>query len=222
VKEQIMSDEIAALKEENEQLKKLCLELDQALTNSNLSGNLNHSFTTPIPESELEQLLEEKSETIRKLHTENLEYQKVITELEDRLYGPGGTDFANEKPQQKTGGNEISASIGELESKKEALAKEIVLMEKQLCDEEIRASRERAEMARQKYDLERLKADLEIEIEKHAKDTSLKTKIDSIKSRLHNAGTEPLRGLKPESDATPTITPPAHPKSIFGKLFGGK
>ena len=95
-------------------------------------------------------------------------------------------------------------------------------MEKQLCDEEIRASRERAEMARQKYDLERLKADLEIEIEKHAKDTSLKTKIDSIKSRLHNAGTEPLRGLKPESDATPAIPPPAHPKSIFGKLFGGK
>ena len=217
-----MSDEIAALKEENDQLKKLCLELDQALTNSNLSGNMNNSFTTPIPESELEQLLEEKSETIRKLHTENLEYQKVITELEDRLYGPGGTDLANENPQQKTGGNEISASIGELESKKEALAKEILLMEKQLCDEEIRASRERAEMARQKYDLERLKADLEIEIEKHAKDTSLKTKIDSIKSRLHNAGTEPLRGLKPESDATPAITPPAHPKSIFGKLFGGK
>jgi len=123
---------------------------------------------------------------------------------------------------KKTGGNEISASIGELESKKEALAKEIVLMEKQLCDEEIRASRERAEMARQKYDLERLKADLEIEIEKHAKDTSLKTKIDSIKSRLHNAGTEPLRGLKPEPDATPAIPPPAHPKSIFGKLFGGK
>jgi len=183
---------------------------------------MNHSFTTPIPESELEQLLEEKSETIRKLHTENLEYQKVITELEDRLYGPGGTDLANENPQQKTGGNEISASIGELESKKEALAKEIVLMEKQLCDEEIRASRERAEMARQKYDLERLKADLEIEIEKHAKDTSLKTKIDSIKSRLHNAGTEPLRGLKPEPDATPAIPPPAHPKSIFGKLFGGK
>jgi chromosome segregation ATPase len=183
---------------------------------------MNHSFTTPIPESELEQLLEEKSETIRKLHTENLEYQKVITELEDRLYGPGGTDLANENPQQKTGGNEISASIGELESKKEALAKEIVLMEKQLCDEEIRASRERAEMARQKYDLERLKADLEIEIEKHAKDTSLKTKIDSIKSRLHNAGTEPLRGLKPEPGATPAIPPPAHPKSIFGKLFGGK
>lgn len=217
-----MSDEITALKEENEQLKKLCLELDQALTNSNLSANMNHSFTTPIPESELEQLLEEKSETIRKLHIENLEYQKVITELEDRLYGPGGTDLVNENPQQKTGGNEISASIGELESKKEALAKEIVLMEKQLCDEEIRASRERAEMARQKYDLERLKADLEIEIEKHAKDTSLKTKIDSIKSRLHNAGTEPLRGLKPESDATPAITPPAQPKSIFGKLFGGK
>ena len=217
-----MSDEIAALREENEQLKKLCLELDQALTNSNLSGNMNHSFTTRIPESELEQLLEEKSEIIRKLHTENLEYQKVITELEDRLYGPGGTDLVNEKPQQKTDGNEISASIGELESKKEALAKEIVLMEKQLCDEEIRASRERAEMARQKYDLERLKADLEIEIEKHAKDTSLKTKIDSIKSRLHNAGTEPLRGLKPESDATPATPPPAHPKSIFGKLFGGK
>ena len=217
-----MSDEITALKEENDQLKKLCLELDQALTNSNLSANMNHSFTKPIPESELEQLLEEKSETIRKIHTENLEYQKVITELEDRLYGPGGTDLVNENPQQKTGGNEISASIGELESKKEALAKEIVLMEKQLCDEEIRASRERAEMARQKYDLERLKADLEIEIEKHAKDTSLKTKIDSIKSRLHNAGTEPLRGLKPESDATPAITPPAQPKSIFGKLFGGK
>ena len=217
-----MSDEIAALKEENDQLKKLCLELDQALTNSNLSGNLNHSFAKPIPESELEQLLEEKSEIIRKLHTENLEYQKVITELEDRLYGPGGTDLVNENPQQKTGGNEISASIGELESKKEALAKEIVLMEKQLCDEEIRASRERAEMARQKYDLERLKADLEIEIEKHAKDTSLKTKIDSIKSRLHNAGTEPLRGLRSESDATPIIPPPAHPKSIFGKLFGGK
>ncbi|NBR05290.1 MAG: hypothetical protein EBT92_05920 [Planctomycetes bacterium] len=217
-----MSDELAALREENEQLKKLCLELDQALTNSNLSASINKSFGTPIPESELEQLLEEKSETIRKLHTENLEYQKVITELEDRLYGPGGADLGTEKPQQPSGNMEVSASIGELEAKKETLAKEIQLMEKQLCDEEIKASRERAEMARQKYDLERLKADLEIEIEKHAKDASLKTKIDSIKSRLHAAGSEPLRGLKNEQNTNEPAPAQTPPKSIFGKLFGGK
>jgi len=217
-----MPDEMAALREENEQLKKLCLELDQALTNSNLSANFNKPFGTPIPESELEQLLEEKSETIRKLHMENLEYQKVITELEDRLYGPGGTDLGNEKPQQTSGTNDISASIGELEAKKDILVKEILLMEKQLCDEEIQASRERAELARQKYDLERLRADLEIEIEKHSKDISLKTKIDSIKSRLLSAGTEPLRGLKTEPDTVEPLSPQAPPKSIFGKLFGGK
>ncbi|MBJ7344752.1 MAG: hypothetical protein JHD09_05670 [Gemmataceae bacterium] len=217
-----MSDEITELKEDNEKLKKLCLELNAALTNSNLSDNNNKPFGTPIPESELEQLLEEKSETIRKLHTENLEYQKIITELEDRLYGPGGTDFANEKPVQTQGSNDISASIGELESKKDILGREIKLMEMQLCDEEIRASRERAELARQKYDLERLRSDLEIEIEKHAKDSSLKTKIDSLKSRLHDAGTEPLRGLKNESEVTEPVTPPAPTKSIFGKLFGGK
>lgn len=217
-----MPDEMAALKEENEQLKKLCLELDQALTNSNLSASFNKPFGTPLPESELEQLLEEKSETIRKLHTENLEYQKVITELEDRLYGPGGTDLGSEKSQQTSGSNDISASIGELETKKELLIKEIALMEKQLCDEEIQASRERAELARQKYDLERLKADLEIEIEKHAKDISLKTKIDSIKSRLHNAGTEPLRVLKTQTDSVEPASAPAPAKSIFGKLFGGK
>lgn len=215
-------DEMAALKEENEQLKKLCLELDQALTNSNLSASFNKPFGAPIPESELEQLLEEKSETIRKLHTENLEYQKVITELEDRLYGPGGTDLGNEKPQQTSGSNDISASIVELETKKELLIQEITLMEKQLCDEEIQASRERAELARQKYDLERLKADLEIEIEKHAKDISLKTKIDSIKSRLHNAGTEPLRVPKTETDSMETTFAPAPAKSILSKLFGGK
>ncbi|MSR48668.1 MAG: hypothetical protein CK551_06360 [Planctomycetaceae bacterium] len=217
-----MSDEMTELKEDNEKLKKLCLELNAALTNSNLSDNNNKPFGTPIPESELEQLLEEKSETIRKLHTENLEYQKIITELEDRLYGPGGTDFANEKPVQTEGSNNISASIGELESKKDILGREIRLMEMQLCDEEIRASRERAELARQKYDLERLRSDLEIEIEKHAKDSSLKTKIDSLKSRLHDAGTEPLRGLKNESEATEPVTPPTPTKSIFGKLFGGK
>lgn len=217
-----MSDEMTELKEENEQLKKLCLELNEALTTSNLSGSNNKPFGTPIPESELEQLLEEKSETIRKLHTENLEYQKIITELEDRLYGPGGTDFANEKSVQTQGSNEISASIGELESKKDILGREIKLMETQLCDEEIRASRERAELARQKYDLERLRSDLEIEIEKHAKDSSLKTKIDSLKSRLHDAGTEPLRGLKNEAGAEESATTPAPTKSIFGKLFGGK
>lgn len=217
-----MSDEMTELKEDNEKLKKLCLELNAALTNSNLSGNNNKPFGTPIPESELEQLLEEKSETIRKLHTENLEYQKIITELEDRLYGPGGTDFANEKPVQTQGSNNISASINELESKKDILGREIKLMEMQLCDEEIRASRERAELARQKYDLERLRSDLEIEIEKHAKDSSLKTKIDSLKSRLHDAGTEPLRGMKNESEVTEPITPPVPTKSIFGKLFGGK
>ncbi len=217
-----MSDEMTELKEDNEKLKKLCLELNAALTNSNLSGNNNKPFGTAIPESELEQLLEEKSETIRKLHTENLEYQKIITELEDRLYGPGGTDFANEKPAQTEGSNDISASIGELESKKDILGREIKLMEMQLCDEEIRASRERAELARQKYDLERLRSDLEIEIEKHAKDSSLKTKIDSLKSRLHDAGTEPLRGLKNESEVTEPVASPAPTKSIFGKLFGGK
>lgn len=217
-----MSDEMTELKEDNEKLKKLCLELNAALTNSNLSDNNNKIFGTPIPESELEQLLEEKSETIRKLHTENLEYQKIITELEDRLYGPGGTDFANEKPVQTQGSNDISASIGELESKKDILSREIKLMEMQLCDEEIRASRERAELARQKYDLERLRSDLEIEIEKHAKDSSLKTKIDSLKSRLQDAGTEPLRGLKNESEVTEPETPSAPTKSIFGKLFGGK
>jgi hypothetical protein len=109
-----------------------------------------------------------------------------------------------------------------LESKKDILGREIKLMEMQLCDEEIRASRERAELARQKYDLERLRSDLEIEIEKHAKDSSLKTKIDSLKSRLHDAGTEPLRGLKNESEVTEPVASPAPTKSIFGKLFGGK
>lgn len=217
-----MSDEMTELKEDNEKLKKLCLELNAALTNSNLSDNNNKPFGTPIPESELEQLLEEKSETIRKLHTENLEYQKIITELEDRLYGPGGTDFANEKPVPTQGSNDISASINELESKKDILGREIKLMEMQLCDEEIRASRERAELARQKYDLERLRSDLEIEIEKHAKDSSLKTKIDSLKSRLHDAGTEPLRGMKTESEVTEPVTPPVPTKSIFGNFFGGK
>ncbi|MFM7096944.1 hypothetical protein EBX93_02665 [bacterium] len=217
-----MPDEMAALREENEQLKKLCLELDQALTNSNLSGNNQKSFGTLLPENELEQLLEEKSETIRKLHSENLELQKVITELEDRLYGPGGNDIGIEKTQQSTSGSDLSAGIGDLESKKESLIKEIALMEKQLCDEEIRASRERAELARQKYDLERLKADLEIEIEKQSKDPVLKSKIESIKSRLQNAGTEPLRGLKTDDQSTAPSKQTANSKSFLSWIFGGK
>ncbi len=217
-----MSDEIEALREENEQLKKLCLELDQALTNSNLSSNHQKSAEKVLPESELEQLVEEKTQIIRKLHTENLEYQKVITELEDRLYGPGTNEITSNKPTQSNSNNETFENLSELETKRDNLIREIALMEKQLCEEEIRASRERADFARQRYDLERLKAELEIELEKHSKDTSLKTKIDTAKSRLINAGSEFEKlNRNPTKEPIQTAEVTAK-KGYFERFFGSK
>ena len=213
-----MADELATLRSENEELRKLVLEMDQALRN-----NPAPSHDSPLPQGDMEQLLEEKSEVIRGLHTENQELKKIIADLEERLYGGVTTEPVSTGNQPESTAS-TEQEIIELQEKRDQLRKEISELEKYICDEEVRTSRERAEIARQRYEVERLKADLDIELEKLQKDKDLKSKIIVMKSHL--SGTHvALERPKQEESAKDSEFPPnakANTPGFFAKLFGKK
>src|SRR5207247_1801905 len=74
-------DEIEALRAENDQLRNLCLELEQALQEATQHGDQNYEDRF----KEYDALLEEKSETIRDLHQQLQAGQATIAELEAAL-----------------------------------------------------------------------------------------------------------------------------------------
>lgn len=216
-----MSDELSVLKQENEELRKLVLEMDQALRQQPPQT----PASKPGSETEFEQILEEKSEVIRGLHSENLELKKIIADMEERLYGGGASEAPLENAQGISGATaQAGQDILELQEQRDKLKREITEMEKHLCEEEVRASRERADLARQRYEIDRVKTDLEIELDKHQKDKDLRSKIIEMKSHL--SGTYPAmeppahKESSPESSGDGQQT--AKPAGFFQKLFGMK
>jgi len=217
-------EETELLRAENDQLRALCTELEQALQEAAHSGvgtNAEERFR------EYETLLEEKTETIRNLHLQIQEAQTTIAELE--------AERTTNKPAP-TGPvpreEELLRLSEELESERRQLQEDEQALMEQMREMELTMARERAEMARQRNDLQRLQGEIRHELERLERNGALQTKIDGLKSKLNDAVTR--RGLAPQSNfasppaaaqpSAPEAVPPQLPKKesggLFGRLFG--
>lgn len=165
-------------------------------------------------EQDYENLLEEKSEQIRKLHMQ-LQAHPVQT-------GSQGT------PSEE----ELRQLFAELQRERQILEEDKMSMEEQYKQMELGMSRERAELGRQRSEVKRLQAELE-----HLKamisrgdQAALNQLREEFQGKVRQAGTQanPARPTPPQPQQMPTMdrkAPEQAPeeegpkKSIFGRRF---
>lgn len=197
------SDELVRLRQENEELRSLCLELEQQLQKTEAApGGGDEGWAER--QREYEALLEEKSEVIRGLH-------QKIRELQERPSAAptaaGATPAAGDLQRMQE----------ELEEQRRQLQEDEEAMVTQLREMEMSLSRDRAELARQRQEVQRLQNELAREIEMAGKDPALRDRLNSLR-RASDRGTAPA--------APPAAQQPQQPaagsesKGIFRRLFG--
>jgi chromosome segregation ATPase len=217
--------ELEGLRAENDQLRTLCAELEQALQEASQQGD---SSAVEEQMRTYEMLLEEKNDTIRQLHEQLAD---VTAALEDDQRGREQT--APRRPQGPLPREEeLLALSEELERERRQLQEDEQALMEQMRQMEVTMARERAEMARQRNDLQRLYGEIRHELERLERNGALQSKIDGLKSRLQDVTNR--RGAAPQttpgsSPALPQPAPgaaaaqptPTKGASFMGRLFGG-
>jgi len=210
------------IRAENEQLRALCAELEQALQEAAQQSDPNYEDRI----REFEALLDEKTETIRELHQQLQNAQGTIAELEANREAKPHAD--GPAPREE----ELLNLSEELERERRQLQEDEQALMEQMREMEMTMARERAEMARQRNDLQRIQGEVRHELERLERNGALQSKIEGLKSRLHDATTRRGMAASPSGThrsqpkvATPPELPPEEPKkeggSLFGRLFGG-
>ena len=210
--------ELEHLREENTQLRALCLELEQALheaTQNAAGGGADERL------QEFEALLDEKTEMIRQLHEQLQEMQAVAAEQEAQAGARAPS--AGPAPAE----DDLLALSEELEREKRQLREDEQALMQQMREMEVSMARERAEMARQRNDMQRLQSEISHQIDRLERSGALQNKIDGLKSKLTDAVTR--RGSSPgvaapASQPAASTPPPAtgRKEGLLGRLFGGK
>lgn len=214
-----LGGDVGLLRAENDQLRALCTELEQALQEAAQQGDQNYEDRI----REYEALLEEKSETIRHLHQQVQDAQTLVAELE----GARGSKPTVSGPAPRE--EELLNLSEELESERRQLQEDEQSLMEQMREMELTMARERAEMARQRNDLQRIQSEIRHELERLERNGALQNKIEGLKTKLHDATTR--RGMASSAGtapapqkAPPPIPAPEAPKrdgSLFGRFFGG-
>lgn len=151
--------EADALRKENELLRKKLLELD---------AKLKSDVPTAWKEQqrEFDQILEEKTETIRHLHMQ-------VQELQEALHsGPQGVTSEQLDQRQE-----------ELRILEQRLMADDESLNRQAREMEMSMAKERAELARQRADLQRLHTDVQREIEIASRDPGLRERLINLQRR---------------------------------------
>jgi chromosome segregation ATPase len=215
------------LRDENSQLRALCLELEQALQEAATGGGSGGGEGGGEQARELEALLEEKSETIRHLHQHVEDLQTALAEAEARE-----AELASQAPVEHTPvprEDELLSLSEELERERRQLQEDEQTLMDQMREMEVGMARERAELARQRNDLQRLQADVRHELERLERNGALQSKIDSLKTKLQDVtarrgarGDAPAPNPPPAAAPPPAQQPPTPPKGngLMGRLFG--
>ena len=206
------AEQMAELKRDNEALKSRVAELETKLSEASAEGWSDQR-------RDFEQLLEDKSETIRTLNHH-------IRELTEELRGGGSGPSRDD----------LEALAAELRQRDEQLRADEDSLQIQVRETEMSMARERAEMARQKSQLQRLHHDLQHEIETANRDPLLRERLANLQrpsdarpktmSALPGGPTtasKTLSGLRPGT--TPALDSgdvPGTPetKGVFRRLFG--
>jgi chromosome segregation ATPase len=206
--------DLLTLREENEQLRALCVELEQALHEASLPGHAGGEDRL----KEYEAILEEKTEMIRQQHEQMQQLQAVVAELECQP----GTQAAANGPAPRE--DDLLALSEELERDRRQIQEDEQALMQQMREMEVSMARERAEMARQRNDMQRLQSEIRHELERLERNGALQSKIEGLKNKLSDATTR--RGSAPaasrEKPAQPTAPTPAPAKKegLMGRLFG--
>jgi len=218
-------NELDQLREENDQLRSLCGELEQALQES----TQQLADLQPMLEQhhELEAMVEEKTDTIRHLHLE-LQQLREATELMD--------SGSNRDPSIPAPKEEELLTLSEaIERDRRQLQDDEQVMMEQMRQNEMQMARERAEMARQRNDLQRLYGEIRHELERLERNTGNPGRVEDLKAKFQDVSTR--RGAAPSNPGTrapatmtalPDVTATADESSrtpssrsgIMGRLFG--
>ncbi|HVS35826.1 MAG TPA: hypothetical protein VMS17_09610 [Gemmataceae bacterium] len=210
--------ELERLREENAQLRALCLELEQALHEATQNASLHGEERT----KEFEALLDEKTEIIRQLHEKIQELQGAAADMEpaaEARPGPSGP-----APRE----DELLSLSEELERERRQLQEDEQALMQQMREMEVSMAKERAEMARQRNDMQRLQGEIQHELERLERCGALQSKIDGLKSKLQDTvtrrGSAPAASSSQGHASSPASGAPSSGKnsSLLGRLFGGK
>jgi DNA repair exonuclease SbcCD ATPase subunit len=217
------ADDIANYKNENERFKKEIEQLRGCI--AVLEGRLRADAPTAVKElqEEFEQVLNEKTETIRALHMQNQELQEALR---------GGPDAPS--PEQ------LAARQAGLEQLQLRLRQDEESLKLQAREMEMAMAKERADLARQRSEIQRLQADVQREVELASRDPGLRDRLANLQRRPDgrprstatlgdiNLGAAPAANgaRRPATMAAIDLNAEAmdasHTKSgFFRKLFGG-
>jgi len=218
------SQELELLRDENAQLRSLCVELEQALQEA---AQLSESQLAGDRVGEYEALLEEKTETIRQLHQELQNAHSIVADIESQLQEavqlrpPSGPT-----PREE----ELLALSEELERERRQLQEDEQTLMEQMREMEVSMARERADMARQRNDLTRLQNEIRHELERLEKSGAAVRKMEELKRQFADATNR--RGMATgsaqgnQSNQQPAQQQAAQPpkkdsSSLMSRLFGG-
>jgi hypothetical protein len=181
------AEDLAKYKKENEQLRKLVADLEV---------KLRADAPTAVRElqEEFEQILDEKTETIRTLHMQNQELQAALANS-----GGSGSGASPEKLDAK------QEELNRLEQQLRAHEEELNGKAREM---EMAMAKERADVARQRADLQRLQTDVQREIELAGRDPGLRERLVSLQRRPRSANSLPDVGRPRSSAALPDVGRP--------------
>jgi hypothetical protein len=200
--------DVEHLRAENEELRSLVLELEQALRH-HPAGEDGDARTR-----EYEALLEEKSELIRNLHRK---VQALEHELAKHKAVPHEAPKSSAPlPREE----ELMRLSEELEHERRQLKEDEESLMEQMREMEVQMARERAELARQRNELQRLQTDLHHELELAARDGTLRERLAPLQRRHQDIATR--KGAAPGArtqQAAPQPEPEPEPEKKSGGLF---
>lgn len=217
------------LRDENAQLRALCVELEQALHEATQHAPLGDADVEERLR-EYEALLEQKSEMIRQMHQDLQRSQATVADLENQLasHTSSRPTYSGPAPRE----DDLMRLAEELERERRQLQEDEQTLMEQMREMEVSLAKERAEIARQRNDLQRLQVEITHELDRLEKCGAVQSKIDQLRAKLHDATSR--RGMSPgaggQTGARPTgqqgqeqtneQKQPGKP-GFLGRLFGG-
>ena len=213
------SRELEQFRRENEELRSLVVELEQALRHH--SGPEDWESR----QREYESLLEEKSDLIRNLHRKVKALEEELTKREDApKAAPAEQNLAGGAVPRE---EELMTLSEELERERRQLKEDEEALMEQMREMEVQMAKERADMARQRNELQRLQNDLRHELELATRDATLRERLAPLQRRHQDISTR--RGgapatLNQQNGQAPQPQPaqpePEKKSGLFRRLFG--
>lgn len=212
--------ELEALQAENAELREIIAELKAQLETTEQAVSAQFEER----QKEYEQLLEEKSQTIRELHLQVQELEQrpavPVTPKEEELLA-----LSEELERERC---QLQQDRRALEDERKQLAEDEQIMTQQMREMEVQMARERADFARQRNELNRIQEEIRRELENVERNGLLNQRLGQLRQRSAEVSIPRGEGSRtPGAAGEPQAPPPAggqpespRRESFLGRLFG--